>query len=49
VEKLHARGYEVLLVNEGLDEIMFQNIRQWKCVIVFPTICFAFASLIVTL
>ncbi|KAJ6613464.1 heat shock protein Hsp90 [Mycena sp. CBHHK59/15] len=30
VEKLHARGYEVLLLNEPLDEILVQNIRQWK-------------------
>lgn len=32
VEKLDARGYEVLLLNEPLDEIMVQNVRQWKCV-----------------
>jgi heat shock protein beta len=30
VEKLHARGYEVLLLNEPLDEIMLQSIRNWK-------------------
>jgi heat shock protein beta len=30
VEKLHARGYEVLLLNEPLDEIMTQNLRSWK-------------------
>ncbi|KAG1892466.1 Hsp90 protein-domain-containing protein [Suillus subluteus] len=30
VEKLHARGYEVLLLNEPLDEIMLQSIRKWK-------------------
>ncbi|KAG2141685.1 Hsp90 protein-domain-containing protein [Suillus bovinus] len=30
VEKLHARGYEVLLLNEPLDEIMLQSIRYWK-------------------
>ncbi|KAG6861602.1 hypothetical protein C0995_014509 [Termitomyces sp. Mi166 len=30
VEKLHARGYEVLLLTEPLDEIMFGNLRQWK-------------------
>ncbi|KAF5388243.1 hypothetical protein D9615_000400 [Tricholomella constricta] len=30
VEKLHARGYEVLLLTEPLDEILFGNIRQWK-------------------
>ncbi|KAK0468346.1 Hsp90 protein-domain-containing protein, partial [Desarmillaria tabescens] len=30
VEKLDARGYEVLLLNEPLDEILVQNIRRWK-------------------
>ncbi|KAG5646569.1 hypothetical protein DXG03_002872 [Asterophora parasitica] len=30
VEKLHARGYEVLLLTEPLDEILFGNVRQWK-------------------
>ncbi|KAJ7283667.1 Hsp90 protein-domain-containing protein [Mycena rebaudengoi] len=30
VEKLTARGYEVLLLSEPLDEILVQNIRQWK-------------------
>lgn len=30
IEKLHARGYEVLLLTEPLDEILVQNIRQWK-------------------
>ncbi|KAF4574637.1 heat shock protein 90 family protein [Pleurotus pulmonarius] len=30
IEKLDARGYEVLLLNEPLDEILVQNIRQWK-------------------
>ncbi|CAK5262727.1 unnamed protein product [Mycena citricolor] len=30
VEKLHARGYEVLLLNEPLDEILVQNLRQYK-------------------
>ncbi|KAJ7591081.1 Hsp90 protein-domain-containing protein [Mycena floridula] len=30
VEKLHARGYEVLLLNEPMDEIFVQNMRQWK-------------------
>lgn len=30
VEKLHARGYEVLLLNEPLDEIMLQSIRNWR-------------------
>ena len=30
VEKLHARGYEVLLLNEPLDEILVQNVRKFK-------------------
>ncbi|KAJ7700068.1 Hsp90 protein-domain-containing protein [Mycena rosella] len=30
VEKLHARGYEVLLLNEPLDEIFVQNLRHYK-------------------
>lgn len=30
VEKLDARGYEVLLLNEPLDEVLFQNLRRWK-------------------
>ncbi|KAJ7179213.1 Hsp90 protein-domain-containing protein [Mycena filopes] len=30
VEKLHARGYEVLLLNEPLDEILVQNLRHYK-------------------
>ncbi|TFK43547.1 Hsp90 protein-domain-containing protein [Crucibulum laeve] len=30
VEKLHARGYEVLLLTEPLDEIMVGTLRQWK-------------------
>ncbi|KAF9221952.1 HSP90-domain-containing protein [Gyrodon lividus] len=30
VEKLHARGYEVLLLNEPLDEILTQSLRSWK-------------------
>lgn len=30
VEKLEARGYEVLLLTEPLDEIMVGNVRQWK-------------------
>lgn len=30
IEKLHARGYEVLLLTEPLDEIMFGNLREWK-------------------
>ncbi|KAF5393835.1 hypothetical protein D9757_000038 [Collybiopsis confluens] len=33
VEKLHARGYEVLLFTEPLDEIFVQNIRRWKDVL----------------
>ncbi|KAF9247032.1 Hsp90 protein-domain-containing protein [Melanogaster broomeanus] len=30
VEKLHARGYEVLLLTEPLDEILVQALRKWK-------------------
>lgn len=30
VEKLQARGYEVLLLNEPLDEILVQNVRLYK-------------------
>jgi heat shock protein beta len=30
VEKLYARGYEVLLLTEPLDEILLSNLRQWK-------------------
>ncbi|EFI27700.1 cation-transporting ATPase [Coprinopsis cinerea okayama7 len=29
-EKLIARGYEVLLLTEPLDEILFGTLRQWK-------------------
>ncbi|EKM59171.1 uncharacterized protein PHACADRAFT_249432 [Phanerochaete carnosa HHB-10118-sp] len=30
VEKLHARGYEVLLLGQPLDEILLQQLRVWK-------------------
>ncbi|PSS05372.1 hypothetical protein PHLCEN_2v3861 [Hermanssonia centrifuga] len=30
VEKLHARGYQVLLLSEPLDEIFVQNLKNWK-------------------
>lgn len=30
IEKLHARGYEVLLLTEPLDEILVGNLREWK-------------------
>lgn len=30
IEKLHARGYEVFLLTDPLDEILFQNLRKWK-------------------
>lgn len=30
VEKLHARGYEVFLLNEPLDEILIQHLQSWK-------------------
>lgn len=32
IEKLHARGYEVLLLVEPLDEVLIQNAKQWKSV-----------------
>jgi len=32
IEKLHARGYEVLLLTDPLDEIFVQNLRVWKTV-----------------
>ncbi|KAL0949963.1 hypothetical protein HGRIS_009983 [Hohenbuehelia grisea] len=32
VEKLHARGYEVLLLNEPIDEILVGNVRKYKLV-----------------
>lgn len=32
IEKLHARGYEVLLLTEPLDEILLGHLREWKCV-----------------
>ncbi|KAI9513344.1 Hsp90 protein-domain-containing protein [Russula earlei] len=30
VEKLHARGYEVLLLTDALDEILLHQLRKWK-------------------
>ncbi|KAG8884080.1 hypothetical protein FRB97_005303 [Tulasnella sp. 331] len=30
VEKLTARGYEVLLLNEPMDEILFTQVQNWK-------------------
>jgi heat shock protein 90kDa beta len=30
VEKLDARGYEVLLLNQPLDEMLIQSLKQWK-------------------
>ncbi|KAI5123403.1 hypothetical protein M0805_006109 [Coniferiporia weirii] len=30
VEKLDARGYEVLLLNEPLDEVLLQHLKRWK-------------------
>jgi heat shock protein beta len=33
IEKLDARGYEVLLLTEPLDEIMFGNLKEWKWVL----------------
>ncbi|KAA1466486.1 HSP90-domain-containing protein [Dentipellis sp. KUC8613] len=30
IEKLRARGYEVLLLTDPIDEILVQNLRKWK-------------------
>ncbi|KLO10241.1 heat shock protein Hsp90 [Schizopora paradoxa] len=30
IEKLDARGYEVLLLNEPLDEVLFTNLNKWQ-------------------
>ncbi|QRV72841.1 heat shock protein HSP90 family protein [Ceratobasidium sp. AG-Ba] len=30
VEKIHARGYEVLLLNDPMDEILMSHLRNWK-------------------
>ncbi|KAF8138301.1 Hsp90 protein-domain-containing protein [Boletus edulis] len=30
VEKLHARGYEVFLMNEPLDEVLIHGLESWK-------------------
>ena len=30
VEKLDARGYEVLLLNQPLDEMLIQSLKQWR-------------------
>lgn len=30
VEKLHARGYEVLLLTDSLDEVLLHNLKKWK-------------------
>lgn len=35
VEKLTARGYEVLLLNEPMDEILFTQVKKWKYVTAF--------------
>lgn len=32
VEKLIARGYEVLLLGQPLDEVFVQNLKRWKYV-----------------
>lgn len=32
IEKLHARGYEVLLLTDSLDEVFVQNLRAYKLV-----------------
>jgi heat shock protein beta len=30
VEKLHARGYEVLLLTHALDEVLVHQLKKWK-------------------
>jgi heat shock protein 90kDa beta len=30
VEKLHARGYEVLLLTDSIDEILLHHLKKWK-------------------
>jgi heat shock protein beta len=30
VEKLDARGYEVLLLTDSLDEVLLHNLKKWK-------------------
>jgi len=30
IEKLHARGYEVLLAHDPMDEMLLTNLRSWK-------------------
>ncbi|KAI1789557.1 heat shock protein Hsp90 [Ganoderma leucocontextum] len=32
IEKLHARGYEVLLLGDPLDEVFITNVRRWKTI-----------------
>lgn len=32
VEKLDARGYEVLLLNQPLDEMLVQTLKNWRSV-----------------
>ena len=33
VEKLTARGYEVFLFNQPLDEMLVQTLKQWRLVV----------------
>jgi heat shock protein beta len=30
VEKLHARGYEVLLLTDPIDDVFLHQLRKWK-------------------
>lgn len=32
VEKLHARGYEVLLLTDPIDDVLLHHLRKWKWV-----------------
>ena len=39
IEKLHARGYEVLLLTDPIDELFVQNMRKWQYVSVLYSSC----------
>ena len=30
VEKLHARGYEVLLLTDPIDDVLLHHLKKWK-------------------
>lgn len=39
VEKLHARGYEVLLLDQPMDEVCLQNLRTHESVFLLHVLC----------